>query len=213
MLAGLYLSTRGMVNVEGADSVTYYGTTQDDVIDMTVRNVTDSVKVDTGKGDDRVDVRVEKRPNLEFAIELEEGWQAAFEGISSVASIEELPAGLKGVMTNLLGSIDNLVIDEALDAAPLKVDIDLGLGNDTLDFTLVDTTDLALGTPNIEAGTGEGGESATSITLPTALISTSARRTSTSSAAMATTASASPARALSASARKSCCSSPTTSRR
>ena len=66
MLAGLYLSTRGMVNVEGADSVTYYGTTQDDVIDMTVRNVADSVKVDTGKGDDRVDVRVEKRPNLEF---------------------------------------------------------------------------------------------------------------------------------------------------
>ena len=95
MLAGLYLSTRGMVNVEGADSVTYYGTTQDDVIDMTVRNVADSVKVDTGKGDDRVDVRAEKRPNLEFAIELEEGWQAAFEGISSVASIEELPAASK----------------------------------------------------------------------------------------------------------------------
>ena len=127
-----------------------------------MRNVADSVKVDTGKGDDRVDVRVEKRPNLEFAIELEEGWQTAFEGISSVASIEELPAGLKEVMTNLLSSIDNLVIDEALDAAPLKVDIDLGLGNDTLDFTLVDTTDLALGTPNIGAGSGEG---ATPITL------------------------------------------------
>ena len=162
VLAGLYLSTRGMVNVEGAESVTYYGTTQDDVVDIDVHNVTESVKVDTGKGDDRVDVRVEKRPNLEFAIELEEGWQTAFEGISSVASIEELPAGLKEVMTNLLNSIDNLVIDEALDAAPLKVDIDLGLGNDTLDFTLVDTTDLALGTPNIGAGSGEG---ATPITL------------------------------------------------
>ena len=67
-----------MVNVEGAESVTYYGTTQDDVVDIDVHNVTESVKVDTGKGDDRVDVRVEKRPNLEFAIELEEGWQTAF---------------------------------------------------------------------------------------------------------------------------------------
>ena len=80
VLAGLYLSTRGMVNVEGADSVTYYGTTQDDVIDMTVRNVTDSVKVDTGKGDDRVDVRAEKRPNLEFAIELEDVYKRQVQG-------------------------------------------------------------------------------------------------------------------------------------
>ena len=68
LLAGLYLSTRGMVNVENANSVTYYGTTQDDVIEMEVSNVSKSVHVDTGDGDDRAAVKVKKKPNVNHEV-------------------------------------------------------------------------------------------------------------------------------------------------
>ena len=68
-------------------------------------------------------VRTEKNPSLEFDIDLQEGWQTAFEGITSVESIQDLPAGLKETMHDLLDSIDDMVIDAALDAEPLKVNI------------------------------------------------------------------------------------------
>ena len=114
LYAESHASDSASVVIRSATVDVYKRQTQDDVIDMEVRDVTGSVNVDTGKGDDRVNVRVEKKPNLEFGIDMQEGWQTAFEGITSIASIQELPEGLQQTMRDLLSNINGMVIDLSL---------------------------------------------------------------------------------------------------
>ncbi|MDY5348885.1 MAG: hypothetical protein SPG80_04995, partial [Candidatus Ventricola sp.] len=141
VLAGLYLSTRGMVNVENADSVTYYGTTQDDVVEMNVSNVTKSVHVDTGKGDDRVTVTAKKKPTVKVEFSVNDSMKSSFDSIKNMTSV---PQELQNLVTDVLTNTEAQINDQ-LSAAPLVLNIDLGLGNDTAKIKLIDSTDLLMG--------------------------------------------------------------------
>ena len=69
LLAGLYLSTRDTVSIQNAASVEYYGTQQNDTINLTVSNIEGGenqayIKVDSGAGNDTVVLEVRRKPNV-----------------------------------------------------------------------------------------------------------------------------------------------------
>ncbi|NLD60131.1 MAG: hypothetical protein GX647_10805, partial [Clostridiales bacterium] len=147
MLAGLYLSTRGLVSVNGAESFSYYGTSQDDVVDMELTDVEKEIVVRTGAGDDKVSVKVHKKPTVKAEISLQQGYQEAFQSLTSLTSTEfaELPTEIQNAITTIIDNIESLVLDPSLDFEPIAIDISLGLGNDLAEFKLIDSTDLKLG--------------------------------------------------------------------
>ncbi len=69
LLAGIYLSTRGLVNIDGADSVTILGTQKDDYLTLNVTNTGSEVYVDTGGGDDVVKITGTSEPNIQVTME------------------------------------------------------------------------------------------------------------------------------------------------
>ena len=76
LLAGLYLSTRDTVSIHNADSVEYYGTQQDDTINLSVSNITGDtrantihIQVDSGAGNDTVTLEVRRKPNVTATVQ------------------------------------------------------------------------------------------------------------------------------------------------
>ncbi|MGI6421230.1 MAG: hypothetical protein ACOX0N_03360 [Syntrophomonadaceae bacterium] len=67
LLAGLYLSLRSTINAKNADTVTYFGTSQDDEVKINLDNVSDSIFIDSGGGDDVLDISVSQSPYRQAA--------------------------------------------------------------------------------------------------------------------------------------------------
>ncbi|MGN1027326.1 MAG: hypothetical protein ACI4P4_13095, partial [Faecousia sp.] len=77
LLAGLYLSARDTVSIKHAGSVEYYGTQQDDTINLSVSDITGSAEadkthilVDSGAGNDTVTLEVRRKPNVSASVEV-----------------------------------------------------------------------------------------------------------------------------------------------
>lgn len=161
ILAGLYYSTRGLINTEDVDSLTVMGTRKDDYITISAKNVGSSVQVDTGTGDDVVKVEVSGRAGvavdtvtyiqldilLRAVNDLEEG------SLADTISKTVFPTDIFGdnfVADTVLGNLSKFKeLQTKLSAAaknasttPINVNINTGDGNDKLNLNLLDSTRL-----------------------------------------------------------------------
>ncbi len=140
-LAGIYLSTRGLIKVKNADSVTYYGTVRDDSVELEVSRVGGAVRVDTGAGNDSVKAAVSKRPNVSVSMTVDESIVSSFQELLTLDTAV-IPDALKDLALELTRAIDKGVFDALSDPHIMEVAVELGAGNDVSDIKLIDSTDI-----------------------------------------------------------------------
>ena len=145
VLAGLYLSTRGTVNVQNAESVTYTGTKKDDHVTIKAGDIKDSVTVSAGDGDDVVDVTVQAEPNVTGDTIISDYAEDVFGMVGDM----ENPTIVGGVIdTATITSVSEVAWDLKQDAqdadsdAPLEVTVDTGDGDDIVSVDVTDGTDI-----------------------------------------------------------------------
>jgi hypothetical protein len=129
LLAGIYLSLRDKVTVKNADNVTYYGTSLDDDITLELDQVKDNVTIDTGDGDDVLDLSVKQSPTVSITLDKESGFDA--DG--------NLTDDGKAIISNLI----NDGVSKAGGSSRLKAVIKGGKGDDKITITLINSTDIS----------------------------------------------------------------------
>jgi len=129
LLAGIYLSLKDKVTVKNADNVTYYGTSLDDDITLELDQVKDNVTIDTGGGDDVLDLSVKQSPTVSITLDKESGFDA--DG--------NLTDDGKAIISNLI----NNGVSEAGGKSRLKAVIKGGKGDDKITITLINSTDIS----------------------------------------------------------------------
>ncbi len=150
VLAGLYYSTRGLVKVENANSVEIYGTAQDDVITVEAEGVKDHVKIDSGKGSDKVKARVSKQTaGFEVKVDLAQA-KTAIGQLAGITELvrenkpEEMADSVFEFMQTVMNGIDSTIAGSFSERSTLKVDVLLGDGDDIADVKLIDASDIKL---------------------------------------------------------------------
>jgi len=135
LLAGLYLSLKNTINVKNADNVTYYGTALDDEVKINLDNVSDSVTIDSGGGDDVLNVSVRQSPSVTISLKKGEGFDADTGNLTEEG---------KNHVQNLINEgLSKLGVSEGDSSdSRLKVVIDGGAGDDEITVTLINSTDI-----------------------------------------------------------------------
>ena len=151
LLAGLYLSTRDAVNIKNADSVAYYGTQQNDTINLSVSNITGStgegqphIMVDSGAGNDTVTLEVRRKPNVSATVKVNQEQLDTLSQVPSLFSTDTkfddvrplMEALQKTLVENIDGSLGN--------PATVDVDVKLGAGEDVGSIKLIDASDVIM---------------------------------------------------------------------
>ena len=90
LLAGIYIGMNSKVSAANADRFAYYGTREDDDVDIDIDSV-GGVTVDTGDGDDTVDLTVKQEPTVQVGVDPQ-----AIEDIIITEVIEHVTAGGSG---------------------------------------------------------------------------------------------------------------------
>ena len=149
MLAGLYLSTRDTVSINNAGSVEYYGTVQDDSINLNVSNIKGStgadqyhIILDSGAGNDTVNVEVRRRPNVSATVTLN---QNDMERLGQVPSLIDPGTTFNDVLPYidmLKDILVNGINGGQGDPATVGVNVKLGDGEDTGSIRLIDASDV-----------------------------------------------------------------------
>ncbi|MBQ3575498.1 MAG: hypothetical protein IJA26_07495, partial [Clostridia bacterium] len=156
VLAGLYLSTRGIVNVEGAESVEIYGTKRDDHVVVNAKRVSKRAKIDTGAGNDNVEVALQKKPSVESFITVNPELINSFSGLRDIAQIQDVPAALQPIVIEMTKLLNEGINADLENPGVVDVEILLGEGNDAVDFTLVDSTDIIYNMDSVTLATTVG---------------------------------------------------------
>jgi len=151
LLAGIYLSTRDTISIDNADSVEIYGTEQDDTINLSVSNIEGGaageihVKVDSGGGNDKVNVEVRRTPTVTASLELNQA------DISTLSQLPSLITDPDTKFQDLLPTIDSLKnmlangIEGSLgDLGIVGVNVNLGEGEDIGNIKLIDSSDVIM---------------------------------------------------------------------
>ena len=151
LLAGLYLSTRDTVSIKNAGSVEYYGTEQDDTINLSVSNIEGStdantihIRVDSGAGNDTVNVEVRRKPNVSASVEVS---QTDVEILSQVPSLISPDTKFDDVLpyiNTLKDILVNGINGSQGNPATVGVDVKLGEGEDAGSVKLIDTSDVIM---------------------------------------------------------------------
>ena len=153
LFAGLYLSTRDTVSIRNAASVKYYGTAQNDTINLSVSNIAGStdpnenethILVDSGGGNDTVTVEVRRKPTVSATVNVT---QAEADLLSQVPSLIDPGTGfddvlpyinaLKEILVNGIGGSQG-------DPATVGVNVVLGDGEDVGSIKLIDASDVIM---------------------------------------------------------------------
>ena len=148
LIAGLFYSTKGVVNVEGANSVDIRGTAQDDVIQVEAANVQDHVSVDAGGGNDTVEVNVSKQ-TASFAVDVDlDKVQTSVDQLVGITKLlrdnkpEEMPDALFEFSKTVMDGVDSTLQTSLGKLSTVKVDVRLGDGDDTANVKLIDASDI-----------------------------------------------------------------------
>jgi hypothetical protein len=139
IMAGLYLATKNLVSASDADSFTYYGTAQDDQVDLTLTNIAETADVDLGDGDDRLDLTINQNPTVDIS--------ATADLVTALSDVTTLdpgasPAELLGQVNQLGSTINGAVSGEVSAPKTVKVNVRGGKGNDEIAVTQVNSTDV-----------------------------------------------------------------------
>ena len=139
LFAGLYLSTRDTVSIRNAASVKYYGTAQNDTINLSVSNIAGStdpnenethILVDSGGGNDTVTVEVRRKPTVSATVNVT---QAEADLLSQVPSLIDPGTGFDDVLpyiNTLKDILVNGIGGSQGDPATVGVNVMLGDGED-----------------------------------------------------------------------------------
>ncbi len=159
MLAGIYLSTKGSLSIKDAGSFEYIGTVQDDRVSMNIDNVSDGnadttdIKIDSGGGDDDVEVSIVQAPT--YSIGISKGsYETLTDGIASLPMdptqwTQEQITQVATILTDLLKQ--EITIDtDNLSTQKNEILIELGTGNDQLDAKLINSTNFTADFLNME---------------------------------------------------------------
>ncbi|NLF46195.1 MAG: hypothetical protein GX581_08970, partial [Syntrophomonadaceae bacterium] len=161
LLAGIYLSLKDKVTVKNADNVTYFGTSLDDDVTLELDQVSETVTIDMGDGDDVLDLSVKQSPTVEITLDKETVFDA--DGELTSAGKEALEDAIR----NGFGSGG-----EGNDSR-LKAVIKGGRGDDKITITLINSADINGNGSEIKADlnlsavdlTVEGGDGADTIEI------------------------------------------------
>ncbi len=142
VLAGLYLSTRGVITARNTDEFAYYGTKQDDELTLQLSHITDRIQLDAGEGDDTLNVNITQAPSVAVSLSPE-----LAQSLSNLAPLngldaESLAAALAQIQ-QLASAVNSTMVTVNLDKT-LTANISGGAGNDTIRTQLVNSTDLSL---------------------------------------------------------------------
>lgn len=154
MLAGLYYSTRGLIDANGLDSLSVIGTEKDDYIRINASDISESVYVDTGDGDDTVNMIVSSRADVEADITTVIQIDAALRALDELddTSITEklasiiFPEGMTDTEQRIADALDKMkqlrtkLAESAYAAAKTTVSVNAGSGSDIIDIILKDST-------------------------------------------------------------------------
>lgn len=165
VLAGLYLSTRGLVNADGVDELTIYGTEKDDYLSVNATDVGSMVTIDTGAGNDVVTANISGRAGvtadavtciqadvlLRMVTDLSDGSVADTvsdtlfpedyfgKGFDLAAWVKKNVSKVNDMQTQLSTAA------AAASVSPIGVRISTGDGNDRLNLNLMDSSRLKSG--------------------------------------------------------------------
>ena len=148
LLAGLYLSTRDAVNISNADSVKYFGTRQDDVVNLNVSGVSDEVYIDTGTGNDTVNADLYKQANVEAGVSIDEDLINSFKDAvtlllpKSDATGSEIAGALGQVVLQLKENLVNGIQGSLGDISTVQVGVALGEGEDSANIRIFNSSDI-----------------------------------------------------------------------
>ncbi|MDL2318393.1 hypothetical protein LJC74_04855 [Eubacteriales bacterium OttesenSCG-928-A19] len=118
-LAGLSLATQDSVIINGAKDISYYATAQDDSVNMTVTNLGTSLLVDTGAGDDTL--------NLKVSAATTESAPVSGEAYSNARGSGTVSAEISGVV-------------DAINARDVHVTVKGGDGDDNIGVQVMNAT-------------------------------------------------------------------------
>ncbi len=155
---GLEVPESNEIIVKDAEDFTYYGTAQGDDVVLNLQNVGD-VTIDSGAGDDKLDVTITQAPNISIDTGnmtpesfLEQDIMDEVEGIVG----DGIAAGINGIYGVVGG--EGEIVDYSDTRA--EINIDTGAGDDELELTVVNSTEIIL--PNSGEDTTSAGGSTTS---------------------------------------------------
>lgn len=153
VLAGIYLSTNGTIGISNAEKFEYYGTGKDDVVDINVNDVSDTIVVDGGEGNDKIDVTVVQSPNVTLDITAEMVDTLTGEAKTAYDTLDGLVSSggtltsqdAEEVATNLTTIVDAFLQTPTEWNKDIATNITVsgGKGNDDISVELRNATDLA----------------------------------------------------------------------
>lgn len=129
--------------MKNADNVTYYGTVLDDEVKFNLDNISDSITIDSGGGDDVLDISVRQSPSVSISLTKGGGFNADTGDLT-----DEGKQLVKNKISELFGTGGGDSNDSRL-----QIVIDGGNGDDEITITLINSTDIS-------ATTGEQPENA-----------------------------------------------------
>ena len=151
LFAGLYLSTRDAVNIKNADSVAYYGTQQNDTINLSVSNITGStgegqphIMVDSGAGNDTVTLEVRRKPNVSATVKVNQEQLDTLSQVPSLFSTDTKFDDVRPLMEALQKTLVEGIEGSQGDPATVDVDVKLGAGEDVGSIKLIDASDVIM---------------------------------------------------------------------
>ena len=148
LLAGLYLSTRDLVSIRNAGSVEYYGTQQNDTINLSVTDITGStdgtihIKVDSGDGNDTVILEVRRKPNVRATVSVNQEQVETLSQVPSLVSTDTTFDDVRPVIETLKNILVEGINGSQGDPATVGVDVKLGAGEDVGSIKLIDASDV-----------------------------------------------------------------------
>ena len=150
ILAGLYLSTRDLVSIKNAGSVEYYGTQQNDTINLRVSDIAGStdgtihIKVDSGDGNDTVTLEVRRRPNVSATVEVTQQQLDTLSQVPSLFSTDTTAEDIKPLLNSLRDILTKGINGSQGAPATVGVDVKLGAGEDVGSIKLIDASDVIM---------------------------------------------------------------------
>ena len=129
LLAGIYLSLKDKVTVKNADNVTYFGTSLDDDVTLELDQVSETVTIDMGDGDDVLDLSIKQSPTVEITLDKETGFNADTGELTGAGK-----DAIRDAINDAVGSGEG-------SGSRLQAVIKGGKGDDKITITLINSTD------------------------------------------------------------------------
>lgn len=125
VMAGIGFGETNTVTLEGGNDFTYYGSSGDDLLNLTVKNSESTVLINTGDGDDTVSVTMSN--SADASVDTGSGNDT----LSITAAGKE--SSTYGIKADTGAGNDSVTVN--IDAGKAEVEVSTGAGDDTIAFT------------------------------------------------------------------------------